>query len=102
MTTPDTARREAMIEIIDPRLANKSWIASYGRMPCGDQTTLEYVRNIALAKADAILAKESEALAEALEICREVAALQSDDGGRSFPSKDLCYRANALAGAQRP
>lgn len=48
------------------------------------------------AKADEENAKLRAEHDEALEIVKETAALQSIDGGRSFPSKELCERAASL------
>lgn len=46
----DAGRREVVARIIDPRLANEGWCKNFAGEP------VEYVRRIALAKADAILA----------------------------------------------
>jgi hypothetical protein len=47
------SERERIMRIIDPRLANEGWVANFG----GDPEVMDFVRDIAGAKADAILAR---------------------------------------------
>lgn len=49
--------REEVAEIVEPRLANDHWIANFGAADnCDGRTVYEFVLELALAKADAILA----------------------------------------------
>lgn len=54
----------------------------------------------ALVSQTALVRRQGERIDALEDICREVAALESDDGGRSFPSKGLC--ANARAALANP
>lgn len=59
MAKPENEREE-IARIIDHRLADSAWIDSFGELPgLGDETCFEYVRRIALAEADAILARQT-------------------------------------------
>lgn len=71
------AAREWYARIIEPRLADSAWIDSFGELPgLGDETCLEYVRRIALAKADAILADQAELIAQRAALVEAVQGLE--------------------------